>query len=318
MGDNMKSSIKRIINWFFNTGYGNRVFFRTIRFFIEEKSKIPKVVRIESTNMCNGRCVFCPHSKQTRKIGIMSFGTFKKIIKQCKEIGVNEVHFQNFGEPLFDSELFRKIRYAKDMGIKKTVIYSNGSLFTERNINSMIDSGLDELFISFEGYTKEIYENLRKGLSFDSISNNIRNLSVLRTDKPRIIIKTVYSEKYRKYKQSFEDYWRVWVDEIDFQRIHNWSEGEDCERKSICNAFWNYMTITWNGRVLSCCLDWDAKHIMGNANKEKLIDIWNNNRYRTLRRIMLWGYSDALSLCNGCSLLKENDVYSEFLKFVLI
>ena len=41
---------------------------------------LPEIVQIESTNLCNAKCVFCPRDEMHRKQGVMSFDLFKKVV----------------------------------------------------------------------------------------------------------------------------------------------------------------------------------------------------------------------------------------------
>ena len=72
-----------------------------------------KVVHIESTNLCNFKCSFCPHTKMKRKKGIMDFELYKKIIDEIKDWGIEELNLTGFGEPLLDPLLTEKIKYAR-------------------------------------------------------------------------------------------------------------------------------------------------------------------------------------------------------------
>ena len=44
---------------------------------------LPEIVQIESTNICNAKCVFCPRDDMHRAQGIMSVELFKKIVDEC-------------------------------------------------------------------------------------------------------------------------------------------------------------------------------------------------------------------------------------------
>ena len=49
---------------------------------------MPEIVQIESTNICNAKCVFCPRDEMERKQGVMSWELFKKIVDECADLGV--------------------------------------------------------------------------------------------------------------------------------------------------------------------------------------------------------------------------------------
>ena len=43
---------------------------------------LPEIVQIESTNICNAKCVFCPRDEMHRRQGVMSFELFRKIVDE--------------------------------------------------------------------------------------------------------------------------------------------------------------------------------------------------------------------------------------------
>ena len=56
---------------------------------------------------------------------------FEQIVDECAVWGCREVHLHNFGEPLLDDRLEDRVRYAKQKGIARVTIFSNGSLLDE-------------------------------------------------------------------------------------------------------------------------------------------------------------------------------------------
>src|SRR6476619_8029501 len=92
---------------------------------------MPEIVQIESTNICNAKCVFCPRDEMHRRQGVMSLELFKKIVDECAELGITHVRVHNYGEAFLDRHLTEKVRYAKQKGIREVGMISNGSLITE-------------------------------------------------------------------------------------------------------------------------------------------------------------------------------------------
>src|SRR5499427_4052201 len=90
--------------------------------------RMPEIVQIESTNICNAKCVFCPRDDMHRRQGIMSVDLFKKIVDECAELGITHVRMHNYGEAFMDRKLVEKVRYAKQKGIQEVGMISNGSL----------------------------------------------------------------------------------------------------------------------------------------------------------------------------------------------
>src|SRR5687767_6070151 len=73
---------------------------------------MPEIVQIESTNICNAKCVFCPRDEMHRRQGIMTVELFRKIVDECAALGITHVRMHNYGEAFIDKQLVDKVRYA--------------------------------------------------------------------------------------------------------------------------------------------------------------------------------------------------------------
>ena len=69
---------------------------------------LPEIVQIESTNICNAKCVFCPRDDMERRQGIMDMALFRKIVDECVELGIEHVRMHNYGEPFVDRRSSRR------------------------------------------------------------------------------------------------------------------------------------------------------------------------------------------------------------------
>jgi radical SAM protein with 4Fe4S-binding SPASM domain len=67
-----------------------------------------------------------------------------------------------------------------------------------------------------------------------------------------------------------------------------------------CSHLWESLVITWDGHVVPCCYDYDAKETLGDITRQSLWEIWNGEAYRGLRRKGLDGCNDS-PLCSGCT-----------------
>src|SRR5208283_3330692 len=61
----------------------------------------------------------------------------------------------------------------KANGIKHVVISTNASILDKKRSLSLLDSGLDEIMFSVDGYTKETFEAIRTGLHYETVLRNI-------------------------------------------------------------------------------------------------------------------------------------------------
>ena len=76
----------------------------------------PKIVKIDTCNVCNYGCLFCPQAKQYKKVGNIDDALCKKIIKDSYDAGGRELCVSSTGEPLLNPRLEEYISYAKELG----------------------------------------------------------------------------------------------------------------------------------------------------------------------------------------------------------
>ena len=58
--------------------------------------------------------------------------------------------------------------------------------------------------------------------------------------------------------------------------------------------------ITWDGKVIPCCFDKDAKHSMGTLANTSFTEIWNSDNYKNFRKSVLTSRSE-IEMCKNCS-----------------
>ena len=67
-----------------------------------------------------------------------------------------------------------------------------------------------------------------------------------------------------------------------------------------CWRMWSGTVITWDGRVVPCCFDKDATHVLGDLNKENVRAVWNSEKYRDFRSRLSEARS-KIDICTNCS-----------------
>lgn len=271
--------------------------------------RMPEIVQIEATNICNAKCVFCPRDDMHRRQGIMSLELFKKIVDECAELGITHVRMHNYGEAFVDRKLVEKVRYAKQKGIQEVGMISNGSLITEPVARGMIDAGLDAINISVDAAGKEVFEATRIGLKYDKVIANIERLLRLRGEsgkrRPKLILSFVRQNNSAD-EQAFIEHWKSIADKIHVTDLHNWAGTLNTESdvNFPCYRPWLTFTVLWDGRVSLCCADFDGKTILGDLNTHTIAEIWNGEPYRNARRQHL--ESGGPDVCRACDLPRKD------------
>ena len=137
---------------------------------------LPVRLDIENLSRCNFHCTMCQVSDwgpKDQRAGDMSFEQFKSLVDQ--QYGLVDIKLHGMGEPLLGrDEYFRMIHYArsKHIWVRTT---TNGSLLHFRdNYKKLVESGVNEVQISFDGAIKETFEEIRRGSKFELVVDNCR------------------------------------------------------------------------------------------------------------------------------------------------
>lgn len=67
-----------------------------------------------------------------------------------------------------------------------------------------------------------------------------------------------------------------------------------------CWKLWHSSVITWDGKVVPCCFDKDAKYVMGDLKLQRFTEIWNGDAYRAFRSRLLTARKE-IDICRNCS-----------------
>jgi radical SAM protein with 4Fe4S-binding SPASM domain len=89
-------------------------------------------------------------------------------------------------------------------------------------------------------------------------------------------------EKYRRYKKDNGDYF------IKSKLRNN------------CLKLWLNPVITWDGKVVPCCFDKDADHVMGDLNESTFREIWYGKEYKAFRESVL-SERKKIEICKNCT-----------------
>ncbi len=260
----------------------------------------PTRVWVEATSNCNLRCSFCGNRDLTKdQRGNMSFELFQQLADEAAG-KVNQFNLFHRGESLLHPRIGEMIRYAGARGIH-TRINTNGTLLNANLGAELINAGLDMLSFSFDGYDPEMYEANRPGAHFDRVLGNILGFLELKKAmnacKPFVTIEVMeiadvpkrdLMEKQRAFVHKFKG---LPLDKFIIRKQHNWAGMIDTGQKMSCNRIpcpllWHAMVVFWDGRVMPCPQDFFGSLELGRIGDTGLMDIWNGQEIRRMRREM--------------------------------
>lgn len=290
---------------------------------------LPAAVALEPTTSCNLRCPECPSGLRsfTRPTGMLQQADFRRIIDDiAPHTFYLTFYFQ--GEPYLNRSFLDMVAYANEKGLY-TATSTNGHYLTEEMARRTVESGLCRLIISLDGTTQDVYQQYRVGGSLDKVLEGARRVvrwkEKLRAPTPHIIFQFLV---VRPNEHQVPDILRlareIGVDEVKFKtaQVYDYENGHPLipanprytryrqrpdgrwEIKgrpgNHCWRMWHACVITWDGRVVPCCFDKDARHVLGHLNGVSLREVWRSEAYQRFRQHILLARQEV-DICTNCT-----------------
>ena len=289
----------------------------------------PFGVSIEPTTACNLKCPECPSGLRafSRATGNLKEDFFRKTIDQiAADTSFITFYFQ--GEPFINPKFLEMVRYANDRAMICSTS-TNGHFLTEEVCHKIIDSGLHHLIVSVDGTTQDVYEQYRIAGHLETVLEGMRTMVRVKRERKKILpIVSMQFLVVRPNEHQIEDA-RVLAKDIGVDRIlfktaqiydykngsdliptiSKYSRYEEYEEgkwrfknvlKNHCWRLWNDAVITWDGKVVPCCFDKDAKYVMGDLKEKSFKDVWTGKSYKSFRNRVLSSRAQ-IDICQNCT-----------------
>lgn len=235
--------------------------------------EFPVKIEIETTTICNRKCLYCPNSKYNRGKHFIDSKLFKKIIQQLASLKYcHTVSFHFYGEPLLDKRLPKLVRYTREkLPSAFLLINTNGDFLSRSLFNKLVSAGVSHFIIT--QYDYKMAKNIK--LLLNSLDH-----------------KTL-SEKitYRKFSNEVELFNRGGLINLPKKTII-----KNC---TLANSKTMGMVIDYQGNIILCCSDYFSSVKFGNLNDESLLEIWNKKDFKTIRKELHHGKFN-LEICKKC------------------
>ena len=284
-----------------------------------------KKVYIETTNICNLSCNFCP--KTSRDLGFMDIESFNEIINKVKGY-TNHIYLHLMGEPFLNKNLEGFLQIAKEANINVNIT-TNGTLINNvkdiiinsdavRQINISLHSfEANEHDINFHEYLNNILEFIKEANKETKIICSLRlwnidteelkadnnlNLEIIKLIEDKLKIDfSVKDELLDKRGIKLKE--RVY---LNMAEKFSWPDSSISliSEEVFCQGLRDQIGILVDGTVVPCCLDSEGKIPLGNIFKEELGDIINSKRARDIYD----GFSQRRAveeLCKRCGYAKR-------------
>ena len=286
-------------------------FLREVEKRLEDYPFPPQIV-LETTAFCNQKCIHCAHKTMMRKKGNMDMSLFKKIIEEIADKDRDaEVWMTFYGEALLlRYKLHYMIEYAKKRGLEYVILNTNAMLLNSEMGHMLIDSGLDRLIFSVDGFTKETYEKIRVRGDRDVVFGNIVNFVELmrrrRAKRPMVEVQYSVMEENEHEVEDFKKFWFERGVNIKIREKLTWTGSVEANNlkagipRIACPWAMRACGILWTGDMVGCAVDYEGGFIAGNVTNSSIEEVWRG-RHRDFRKIHIEHRFDELPrICSTC------------------
>ncbi len=199
---------------------------------------------------------------------------------------------------------------------------SNLHYFDKEKALRLINSGLDEIAISIDGITQEVFEKYRANGNLNKVLKNalllLNTRAKLNTSKPKIRwqflvhaynehqmedakklakemgfdeilffpmyidIENIFSVQPPKRINKFKD----WLPKKEEFNLYDLKAGNLKVIPQNCHFLWDTAVVNWNGLVAPCCALFDDKYYFGDLKFNSFKKIWNNEKYQAARKLI--------------------------------
>ena len=186
-------------------------------------AKPPKIIELETSSLCNLKCVMCPQSL-TGKHGVQRPNHLPELIVEKVIPYLTDdtecISLHGIGEP-FLSKSFWKILPLLPAGCHSQC-NTNMTVLTDKMLDSIVNSNFNLLNISIDASEAELYEAIR-GFDFKKVSNNIRRLVDRKNEVGNTDLKVYCNMTLMKCNiESIVDFMEFFIGDIGVDAVQLW------------------------------------------------------------------------------------------------
>lgn len=301
----------------------------------KEAEEFPPIIVLENTTVCNLKCVHCFHGQGYTEhpdyhAVFLDWDVYKKAIDEISQHKISVLRYSPAGEALLHPQFLDQVAYAKAKGVTPVNLTTNGLTLDEPArengqrvpgktiLERLLELGIDVIDISLDAATRAKYEAIRVKSNYHRVWSNIHRLLYLREklNAPTKLMLSIIDQPESKGEvEKFVDYWTPLVDRV-IVRPYLESLGvtpskpgtfvDQMLQKGVkrwpCPQFWKRITITPEGWLRFCVVDWLDKSKMGDLRTTTIKEVWKSSEYARMRGCHLSGeYGQAHPICQPCT-----------------
>ena len=144
----------------------------------------PTAIEVETTTVCNKRCIHCEHTHWSEKSRHLPFDEFKYIADQFPNL--KWTNLTGEGSSFLNKDYLKMLKYMKEKKVQVAVVDHFDDL-TDEIAEGMISLGIDHVCVSIDGASPEVYNHIRVGCDFHRVVSHIDKFAAMKREmKARI------------------------------------------------------------------------------------------------------------------------------------
>lgn len=284
----------------------------------------PLMLIIETINVCNSECVFCPYTIQTRPKGVMTDALFERALLQYLEMGGGAVSLTPMvGDVLLDRRLPRRMqdlrRFSDRLEPSVTTNLYALEHWSDEVVLEMLNT-FRKVHVSCYGITEEENHAITKKQFHAAFCQQMRRLLRIKREnqapaKVALGFRTVYDYSPAQLTEfQAKSFGEVLNDVNATSTYSNWGNtmrghlpgharwAADRENHTACILLAVALQVYHDGRVSACaCCDFDASQelALGNISENTLVELFNNGKNSELWHAHQTG--NMPKICRNCT-----------------
>jgi len=285
-------------------------------FMREEDRLFPPMVVVEITNVCNLRCIHCPHPAMVKRADYkphnMEWDIFTKIADEVAQHPGTIFRLACDGEPLCHPRFVNMLHYADSLGIGPLAFNTNGALMSEEKAKGVLAIGKGVVEFSLDAFTKEAYESIRVGAEYEKVMDNVHRFIELRNElnpDVKVMVSIIVQPESDDEREKFLQHWSPLADHV-LQRKYIACKGEldiskeryeELPERWPCKQLWTRFNISPEGLAEFCTDDWHDESVVGDVKEHSIEDNWRGAEYERLRQLHLERKFEEIPYCGKCT-----------------
>lgn len=133
-------------------------------------------IEMETTTACYLRCLQCEHTYWKDKSYLnqnLSVDALREVVEQIPNL--HWINLTGEGTSILNPDFDKMVGFIKSNGIYLDFSHDFARL-SDDVARLWVERGVDRIYWSFDGVTKETYEEIRVGANFDDVKSNVQKL----------------------------------------------------------------------------------------------------------------------------------------------